>query len=153
MQIGYLLGIFISQNGREWTRVNDQPVQDDLETAIAKLSLEHAVRSPNAWIRIVDQKTGTVLHDQAPVAPPEELEKFFPPLDDEQRKAKREEWLDRVFKWLLPDAIYQKAFSENAKDQKRVKRFLIKDKIAIMTSDDGSVRVLRGDDVLAEWRA
>lgn len=153
MQVGYLLGIFTSRDGKHWTRVNESPVQDDLETAISKLALEHAVRSPNSWIKIVDQKTGNTLHDQQPEVPPDELEKFFPPLDDEQRKAKRDEWLQRVLEWCMEEGFRNHAYSiaNEGRKERLIRAYFKRKKIEVETHENGSVRVMRSGEPIAEW--
>lgn len=152
--LGPLLGIFTSPDGRNWTRVNSEPVRDSLEDTIAEMRIDHAVHSPNAWLKIVDQKTGHVLHDQAPEVPHEGIKQFFPPVDDEVATQKRNEWLAKVMEWVLPES-YRRFLMQIPDEQKRarvIRKWYARNKIEVQTHESGATRVMRDGEAIAEWR-
>lgn len=152
--LGPILGIFLSSDGRNWTRVNSQPVQDSLENTIAKLRMEHAIHSPNAWMKVVDQKTGHVLHDQAPEVPHDGIKEFFPPVDDEAAALKRAEWLSKVLEWVLPESFRQLLLDipDGDKRARVARRWFSRNKIEVQTHETGATRVMRDGEPIAEWR-
>lgn len=151
--LGPIIGIFISQDGKSWTRINEQPVQDDLETAIAKLRMEHSIHSPNSWLKIVDQKTGNVLHDEPPAVPHEGIKQYFPEVDVEEQTRKRAEWLEKVIEWIIPSP-YMRFLSKVKDDTKRARlarKWLKRNKIEVQTHKNGAQRVMRDGESIAEW--
>lgn len=119
---------------------SDEPI----ELLNIQVSGKAAINLPNSKVIIADEDHTIVSEFNPWYVEPQEGE------PDENRLKLRNEWLDRIMKFLLPPHLF--ANQNEVRYQKYIQNWFKKHKIQIeMRPDGGAVRIWRDGEVLSSW--